>query len=102
MTENPREQRTKPPIRFLRLPEVLERTGLSRSTIYVRLAEARFPRPVPLGGRAVGWIEAEVDEWVHERIAESRFDGGRAGERVEAAPGITGTRRRVPAARPVR
>ena len=59
-------------VRFLRLPEVLERTGLSRSTIYVRLAEGRFPRPIPLGARAVGWIESEVDEWIRERIEESR------------------------------
>ncbi len=88
MTENPMEQKTNPPTRFLRLPEVMARTGLSRSTIYVRLAEGRFPRPVALGGRAVGWIEAEVDEWVRERIAESRFDGVRAGERGEAARGI--------------
>ncbi len=82
MAENPRNERTNPPIRFLRLPDVLERTGLSRSTIYVRLAEGRFPQPVALGGRAVGWIEAEVDEWVRDRIAESRP------ERGEAASGI--------------
>ena len=88
MTETPMKQRTNPPIRILRLPEVMARTGLSRSTIYVRLAEGRFPRPVALGGRAVGWIEAEVDEWVRERIAESRFEGERAGERGEAARGI--------------
>ena len=61
-------------VRFLRLPEVLARTGLSRSTIYVRLDQGRFPRPVSLGGRAVGWIEAEVDEWIRERIAASRSD----------------------------
>ena len=61
-------------VRFLRLPEVLARTGLSRSTIYVRLEQGRFPRPVSLGGRAVGWIEAEVDEWMRERIAASRTD----------------------------
>ena len=95
MTDNPNEHRTNPPTRFLRLPEVLERTGLSRSTIYVRLAAGRFPRPVALGGRAVGWIEAEVDEWVRERIAESRFGSDRAGEHVEAA-------RPVADARPVR
>ena len=59
-------------VRFLRLPEVLARTGLSRSTIYVRLEQGRFPRPVSLGGRAVGWIEAEVDEWIRERVAASR------------------------------
>ena len=101
MTENPREQRTNPPTRFLRLPEVLERTGLSRSTIYVRLAEGSFPRPVPLGARAVGWIEAELDEWVRERIAESRFDAGRTGERVEAAPGIPEVGWRAAEGRPV-
>ena len=102
MTENPMEQRTNPPTRFLRLPEVLERTGLSRSTIYVRLAAGRFPRPVALGGRAVGWIEAEVDEWVRERIAESRFDGDEARERGEAAPGIHEADWRAAETRPVR
>ena len=59
-------------VRFLRLPEVLERTGLSRSTIYVRLDQGRFPQPVSLGARAVGWIETEVDEWMRERIKKSR------------------------------
>ena len=66
------ERRTNPPIRMLRLPEVQARTGWSRSTIYVRLDQGRFPRPVSLGGRAVCWIEAEVDEWMRERIAASR------------------------------
>ena len=60
------------PVRLLRLPEVLARTGLSRSTIYVRLEQGRFPRPVSLGVRAVGWIESEVDEWIRERIAQRR------------------------------
>ena len=59
-------------VRFLRLPEVLERTGLSRSTIYVRLEQGFFPRPVSLGARAVGWIESEVDEWIRQRIEDSR------------------------------
>ncbi len=59
-------------VRILRLPEVQRRTGLSRSTIYVRLDQGRFPKPVSLGARAVGWIESEVDEWIRERIAESR------------------------------
>ncbi len=68
---------TRGQVRFLRLPEVLARTGLSRSTIYVRLDQGRFPRPVSLGGRAVGWIESEVDEWIRERIDESRVVGSR-------------------------
>ena len=66
------EQETRRQVRFLRLPEVMARTGLSRSTIYVRLEQRRFPKPVSLGARAVGWIEAEVEEWMRERIAASR------------------------------
>ena len=69
------EQKKQGQVRFLRLPEVLARTGLSRSTIYVRLEQGRFPRPVSLGARAVGWIEAEVDEWMRARITASRRDG---------------------------
>ena len=72
MSEQPIEQRTNPPTRFLRRPEVTARTGLSRSTIKVRMREGSFPKPLSLGSRAVGWIEAEVDEWIRERIAESR------------------------------
>ena len=68
------DKRMRAPGRFLRLPEVMARTGLSRSTIYVRLDEGRFPPPVSLGARAVGWIESEVDEWMRERIAASRSE----------------------------
>ena len=70
------EQKKQGQVRFLRLPEVLARTGLSRSTIYVRLDQGRFPRPVSLGARAVGWVEAEVDDWMRERIVASRIDTG--------------------------
>lgn len=57
---------------ILRLPIVKARTGLSRSTIYLRVAEGSFPAPVSLGGRAVGWIEAEVNDWLAKRIEASR------------------------------
>jgi len=57
---------------ILRLPTVKARTGLSRSTIYLRIAEGSFPAPVSLGGRAVGWIEAEVNDWLAKRIEASR------------------------------
>ena len=70
MTKQQTEPRTNPAVRFVRLPEVMARTGLSRSTIYVRVAEGRFPKPVPLGARSVGWIESELDEWFSDRIAE--------------------------------
>ena len=45
---------------ILRLPAVKARTGLSRSTIYLRISDGRFPKPISLGGRAVGWIDAEI------------------------------------------
>lgn len=57
---------------ILRLPAVKAHTGLSRSTIYLRIAEGKFPAPVSLGGRAVGWIEAEVNEWLQKQIEASR------------------------------
>ncbi len=47
---------------ILRLPAVKTRTGLSRSTIYLRVAEGRFPKPISLGARAVGWVDAEVED----------------------------------------
>lgn len=58
---------------ILRLPIVKARTGLSRSTIYLRVSKGRFPRPVSLGGRAVGWIESEVDSWLEQQIETSRM-----------------------------
>lgn len=61
---------TPPPIRLLRREEVENRTGLSTSTIYQRILNGKFPKPVPLGEKARGWIEAEVDDWISARIAE--------------------------------
>ena len=57
---------------ILRLPEVIKRTGLSRSSIYLRVANKEFPAPLSLGGRAVGWLEKNVDEWIVARIEESK------------------------------
>jgi len=48
------------PKRILRLPEVKAITGKSRSTIYLDISEQRFPAPVRLGARMVGWPEDEV------------------------------------------
>ena len=49
---------------ILRLKKVKDRTGLSRSTIYLRIQEGTFPRPINLGARAVGWIEHEIEAWL--------------------------------------
>jgi prophage regulatory protein len=57
---------------IIRLPEVKEMTGLSKSTLYLRISLGHFPRPIQLGGRAVGWLEAEVQGWLEDQIALSR------------------------------
>lgn len=57
---------------ILRLPAVKASTGLSRSTIYLRISQGTFPRPVSLGARAVGWIEAEVQQWLTVQIEKRR------------------------------
>lgn len=57
---------------ILRLPVVKARTGLSRSTIYLRISEGTFPNPVKLGARAVGWLEHEIEEWLARQVQQSR------------------------------
>ena len=57
---------------ILRFPEVKARTGLSRSTLYLKIAEGAFPRQVSLGPRAVGWVESEIEEWLSGQIEQSR------------------------------
>ena len=68
--DQPRNERTRAPTRILRLQEVMARTGLSRTTIYRWRLAGRFPQAVPLGTLCVGWIEAELEAWLGERIAE--------------------------------
>ena len=58
--------------RILRLPEVKKLTGLSRSTIYLRMVNHEFPESISLGGRAVGWLEQDINKWIAERIEQSR------------------------------
>ena len=58
---------------ILRLPDVKVQTGLSRSSIYQQIAENKFPRQISLGGgRAVGWLESDIQNWIKQRLAESR------------------------------
>ena len=68
----------KPKHRFIRLNEVMSRTGYGRASIYRKMEDGSFPKSVKLGGppkdpsifdsRAVAWIEDEVDQWVDARI----------------------------------
>ncbi|WP_417502254.1 AlpA family transcriptional regulator [Marinobacter sp.] len=57
-------------MRIIRLKEVMDQTGLARSTIYKYIDASSFPKPVPLGGRSVGWVEHEVQEWILDLISK--------------------------------
>ena len=69
-----------PQKRFIRLPEVLSRTGDGRTSIYRKMEDGAFPKCVKLGGpledsnafdsRAIAWIEDEVDHWMESMIEE--------------------------------
>ena len=60
-------------LRILRRKQLEARLGLSRSTIYAKVAAGELPPPIQLGsGRAVGWIEAEIDEWLRAQVERSR------------------------------
>ncbi len=54
---------------ILRRKQVEKRTGLSRSTMYLRIQEGTFPRPINLGARAVGWLENEIEAWLAAKVA---------------------------------
>lgn len=62
--------------KIIRLPEVIDMTGLSRSTIYLRMSKGSFPQSISLGERAIGWVQDEVDLWLETRISTSRGTGG--------------------------
>jgi prophage regulatory protein len=55
---------------IIRRSAVEAKTGLRRSAIYSAMSRGTFPRQVPLGAKAVGWLEDEIDEWIRARIAE--------------------------------
>ncbi|MFA0326773.1 DNA-binding protein [Vibrio cyclitrophicus] len=54
--------------RLIRLNEVLVMTGLSRSGMYRSIEKQQFPSQVPIGDRAVAWVESEVQDWILDRI----------------------------------
>ena len=63
--------------RILRLPQVVEATGETRSTIYKRISEGEFPKPVKLGAKSVGWVEDEIAAYNDARILERDSKGGK-------------------------
>jgi len=57
---------------LLRLQQVINRTGLGRSSIYAMASKGEFPKPIKIGVRSSAWLEDEVRDWIRDRILESR------------------------------
>ncbi len=57
-------------MKVLKLKTVIEKTTLCHSTIYKLISENNFPKPIDLTGRAVGWVDSEVDSWILSKIAQ--------------------------------
>ncbi|MEM9856516.1 MAG: AlpA family transcriptional regulator [Bacteroidota bacterium] len=57
---------------ILRLSAVIQKTGLSRSSIYAFMKEKKFPDSIPLGARAVGWLKQDIEHWINERTRLSK------------------------------
>ena len=54
---------------MLALPRVMDRTGLSRSTIYAMIRDHRFPAPIKVGTRAIRWRTSTIEQWIAQREA---------------------------------
>jgi prophage regulatory protein len=63
-----RSQGEPAPLRILRVRDVRTKTGLPLSTLYAWMSEGRFPKPVRLGPKLVGWPEHEVEAWLQAKL----------------------------------
>lgn len=57
---------------LVRISEVIRRTGYSKAWIYRLMSQGKFPSSVKIGSRAIAFVESEVDDWINQRIEDSR------------------------------
>jgi prophage regulatory protein len=57
--------------RLIRRAEVIARVGLCKASIYNRMNAGEFPRPIPIGGGRVAWLESDIDTWITEKLSEA-------------------------------
>jgi prophage regulatory protein len=55
---------------IIRLPATIQKTGLSRSTIYILISRGEFPQKIQLATRSIGFLESEVNDWIAEKISQ--------------------------------
>lgn len=58
--------------KIIKLPKVIEKTALSKTSIYTFISEGTFPKQISLGERCVGWVESDVENWINDRVEISR------------------------------
>lgn len=76
------------PERLLRIGSVLERTGLSRTTLYRKIADGTFPKQFRITDRCTAWRESDVDGWVREALLKAPVDQSQENERDDARKAI--------------
>lgn len=54
-------------MQILRIQAVIDKTGLPKASIYREMARGRFPRPIKLSEKAIGWRDSDIDEWIEQR-----------------------------------
>ena len=54
--------------KILRIKQVVERIGASKTTIYRWINANQFPRPINLSSSSVGWLEADINDWIQSKI----------------------------------
>lgn len=59
-----------------RLPKMLARTGLTKSTAYREIKSGRFPKPIRISKRAVGWLDSQIDEWIEQAVRDAVRSNG--------------------------
>lgn len=57
---------------FLRINEVMARTGMSKSLIYLAMSKGQFPKQIPIGSRVVAWTSESIDAWMEEKISHTK------------------------------
>ena len=58
--------------RLIRIKRVIDKTGRSRSSLYADVKAGLFPSPIEIGPRSVAWLESDIDQWIDEKVTESR------------------------------
>jgi prophage regulatory protein len=62
------------PPRILRMPLLRQKVGLCKASIYNRIKDGTFPKPMSLGGKSVGWLESDIDAWIEQCRAAANDD----------------------------